>query len=76
VQENERIIRLPKVREQVGMGTTAIYGMIKRGEFPKQVKLGRLSGWMESEIQEWIKDKAAKRPSRDTSDTSTNALPA
>ena len=45
---------LPKVKEMVGLGTTAIYEKMKRGEFPKQIKLGRLSGWVESEIQEWI----------------------
>ena len=51
---SEKIIRLPKVKEMVGLGTTAIYEKMKRGEFPKQIKLGRLSGWVESEIQAWI----------------------
>ena len=51
---NQRIIRLPQVKSMVGLGTTAIYEKIKRGEFPKQIKLGRLSGWVEAEIQEWI----------------------
>lgn len=51
---NEKIIRLPKVKEMVGLGTTSIYDKMKRGEFPKQIKLGRLSGWVESEIQAWI----------------------
>ena len=51
---NERIIRLPQVRELVGLGRTAIYGKIKAGDFPKPVKLGRVSGWVESEVQAWI----------------------
>ncbi|MCG9054755.1 AlpA family transcriptional regulator [Laribacter hongkongensis] len=51
---NERIIRLPQVREMVGLGTTAIYGKIKAGAFPRQIKIGRASGWLESEIQDWI----------------------
>lgn len=51
---SEKIIRLPKVKKMVGLGTTAIYEKMKRGEFPKQIKLGRLSGWVESEIQAWI----------------------
>ena len=38
----------------VGLGTTAIYDKIKKGEFPRQIKLGRLSGWVESEVQSWI----------------------
>jgi prophage regulatory protein len=53
-QVSEKIIRLPKVKEMVGLGTTAIYDKMKKGEFPKQIKLGRLSGWVESEIQAWI----------------------
>ena len=61
--KNERIIRLPQVKEMVGLGTTAIYGKMKTGEFPKQIKLGRLSGWVESEIQDWIsKQIRASRP--------------
>ena len=51
---SEKIIRLPKVKEMVGLGTTAIYEKMKHGDFPKQIKLGRLSGWVESEIQDWI----------------------
>lgn len=60
---NKKIIRLPQVKEMVGLGTTAIYDKMKKGEFPKQIKLGRLSGWVESEVQEWInKQIQASRP--------------
>jgi len=51
---NQRLIRLPQVKAMVGLGTTAIYDKIKKGEFPRQIKLGRLSGWVESEVQDWI----------------------
>ena len=54
---NQRIIRLPEVRNLVGLGRTAIYGKIKIGDFPKPVKLGRVSGWVESEVQAWINSK-------------------
>ena len=61
--QNEKIIRLPQVKEMVGLGTTAIYGKIKSGDFPKAIKLGRVSGWLESEIQAWIlKQVKASRP--------------
>lgn len=60
---NQRIIRLPQVKAMVGLGTTAIYDKMKNGDFPKQIKLGRLSGWVESEVQEWIgKQIKASRP--------------
>jgi prophage regulatory protein len=51
----ERILRLPEVKVMVGLGTTAVYQRIKHGDFPPPIKLGRLSGWLESEIQQWIK---------------------
>jgi len=60
---NLRLIRLPQVKAMVGLGTTAIYDKIKKGEFPRQVKLGRLSGWVESEVQDWIcRQITASRP--------------
>jgi prophage regulatory protein len=49
-----KIIRLPKVKELVGLGKTAIYDKIKEGAFPKPIKLGRASGWLEGDVQEWI----------------------
>lgn len=56
-----KIIRLPKVKELVGLGKTAIYGRIKIGEFPEQVKLGSASGWIEGEVIAWINKQAASR---------------
>jgi prophage regulatory protein len=59
----QRLIRLPEVRAMVGLGTTSIYDKIKKGEFPKQVKLGRLSGWVEAEVEGWISQQIqAGRP--------------
>jgi prophage regulatory protein len=62
-QMSQRLIRLPEVRAMVGLGTTSIYDKIKKGEFPKQVKLGRLSGWVEAEVQEWISRQIGARRS-------------
>ena len=60
---SQRLIRLPEVRAMVGLGTTSIYDKIKKGEFPKQVKLGRLSGWVEAEVEGWISQQIqASRP--------------
>ncbi|MEO6918687.1 MAG: AlpA family transcriptional regulator [Collimonas sp.] len=58
---NQRFIRLPQVQEMVGLGKTVIYEKIKDGTFPQQVKLGRISGWVESEVQEWIARQIQRR---------------
>ncbi|WP_287497511.1 AlpA family transcriptional regulator [Pandoraea sp. CB10b_02] len=51
---SEKILRLPQVKAMVGLGKTAIYDKIKEGAFPKPIKLGRASGWLEGEVQQWI----------------------
>jgi len=41
---------------------TTIYRLIKRGEFPKQIKLAeRSSGWLESEVLDYLEAKINNR---------------
>ena len=50
-----RILRLPEVKRLVGLGRSAIYERIGRGEFPRPVRLGpRSVGWHAAEIEAWI----------------------
>lgn len=58
---NDRIIRLPEVLEKVGLKKSAVYKLIKEGDFPKQVKLGKhASGWIEADVQAWIMKRAGR----------------
>lgn len=57
----DRIIRLPEVLDRVGVRKTTLYAMIKRAEFPAQIKLGRISGWSEREVQSWIDQQKSQR---------------
>jgi prophage regulatory protein len=61
---NQRLIRLPQVKSMVGLGRSSIYDKIKKGDFPKQIKLGRSSGWVEAEVQTWISEqiRASRKP--------------
>ncbi|WP_111464891.1 AlpA family transcriptional regulator [Pseudomonas sp. URMO17WK12:I2] len=57
-----RIIRLKDVIDSTGIARSTIYKLIGEGEFPKPVQLvGRTVGWVESEVQEWIRDRIAQR---------------
>jgi prophage regulatory protein len=56
-QPQRRIMRLPEVCERVGLGKTAIYGRIKDHTFPSPIKLGRASGWIEEEVQNWVESQ-------------------
>jgi len=56
------IIRLPQVVSLTGLCKSSIYSLIVKGEFPKQIKLtSRSSGWLESEVDQWISDRVAER---------------
>lgn len=62
----DKILRLPQVIARVGLKKTAIYKMIAVNDFPKQVKLGtHASGWLESDIQKWILNKAGRLPANE-----------
>jgi prophage regulatory protein len=50
------ILRLPVVRARTGLSRSTIYLRISDGSFPIPVSLGaRAVGWLESDIEEWIK---------------------
>jgi prophage regulatory protein len=51
-----RILRRPDVTSRTGLSRSTIYALMERGTFPKQVKLGsRAVGWLESEIEDWLR---------------------
>lgn len=57
-----RIIRLPEVMNMTGLARSTIYKYIAQGTFPKGFSLGeRCSGWLESEVQNWILARVAER---------------
>ncbi|NOQ93190.1 MAG: AlpA family phage regulatory protein [Methylophaga sp.] len=56
------IIRLNDVKKMTGLSRSSIYDLISKGLFPKQIKLTpRSSGWVLSEIQQWLDDRIAAR---------------
>lgn len=59
----KRILRLPKVLEVCGgVGRSTLYDWMKKGDFPKPIKLGvRAVGWPEAEIEDWLESREAER---------------
>lgn len=58
----ERILRKPELRNKVGLSDPTIGRLEKDGKFPKRLRLGGNScGWLESEINGWLADRAAER---------------
>lgn len=62
----ESLLRLPEVRRLTGLSRSQLYTLVRRGEFPSQVKISeRCSCWIESEVRGFIADRiAASRAAR------------
>lgn len=57
------LLRLPAVLAKVGLGRSAVYQRINRGEFPSPIKLGvRAIAWPSVEIDDWIAKQIAGAP--------------
>ncbi|OUR63487.1 hypothetical protein A9Q79_10310 [Methylophaga sp. 42_25_T18] len=57
---SQQIIKLPRVVVRTGKSRSAIYREAAAGTFPKPIKLSeRSSGWLESEIEQWIDERIA-----------------
>lgn len=61
-----RILRMPDVEQRVGLKRSQIQNLERDGLFPSKIKItenGRASGYVESEVDEWIaaRVKAARR---------------
>ncbi len=53
-----QLIRLPQVRERVGLSRSEIYRRMALGEFPRAVSLGaRAVAWDAASVDAWIKDR-------------------
>lgn len=57
-----RFLRLKEVQTICGKSRSSIYDAIKKGEFPRPVKLGaNSSAWINSEIEAWVQKCIAAR---------------
>ena len=53
--QSNKLIKLPEVMDRTTRSKSSIYSDIKKGEFPKPVKIGvRGVAFIESEINEWL----------------------
>lgn len=61
----KQLIRLPRVRETVGLSRSEIYRLIGLGRFPRPVRLGeRAVAWDMDEIQRFISERIEAREAR------------
>jgi len=52
----DRLLNMKEVIKIVGIKKSTLYNLIKKDKFPKPIKIGNLSRWRLSDIQNWIND--------------------
>jgi prophage regulatory protein len=55
------ILRRKQVIAKTGLARSTIYDHMRRGTFPKPIRLGdKIVGWIESEVNAWLNDQITK----------------
>ncbi|WP_082684594.1 AlpA family phage regulatory protein [Aureimonas ureilytica] len=54
-------IRLRDIIEIVPISRATVYRLAKNGQFPKPIRLGSSSLWVEAEVQAWLSERMANR---------------
>lgn len=58
-----RILRKEEVADRTGLSKTTIWRLERDGDFPPRRRLGSNSvGWVEAEIDEWLKNRPTATP--------------
>ena len=61
VTHPNRLLRLPDVIDRVGLQKSAIYRLIRQGDFPRPVKIAnRTSVWPERAVNAWVEQRIAE----------------
>ena len=66
ISPNDRILRPKEVSQKAGLCLSHIYALSAANKFPKTIRLvpgGRASGFLESEVNQWIAARVAERDS-------------
>lgn len=53
----DKFVDMAFITQLTGLTDKWFYKLIKDGEFPKPIKLGRSSRWLESEVEAWLQER-------------------
>jgi prophage regulatory protein len=59
-EEPINLLRMDQVLVAMPLSRTTFINMVRRGEFPKPIKIGRVCFWIENEVQAYLRQKAAE----------------
>jgi len=68
-----KLVRLDTVLEMTTLSVSTIYRLMKKGQFPKQIKISeRSTRWVLDEIFEWMEENFKSRNESDIKPQSSN----
>lgn len=54
---NDKMVDMAFITTFTGLSDKWFYKLISEGLFPKPIKLGRSSRWMQSEVENWVQQR-------------------
>jgi len=54
-------LTISDLEQKLQVKRSFIYAAIASGQFPRPLKLGRASRWLESDIDRWLNERATQR---------------
>ncbi|EFF0684127.1 TPA: AlpA family transcriptional regulator [Escherichia coli] len=56
---NDKLVDMAFITQLTGLTDKWFYKLIQDGIFPKPIKLGRSSRWLQSEVEAWLQQRIA-----------------
>lgn len=63
LQSSDRLLREPVVLDKIGVSRVTLWRLVKGGNFPKKIKIGRSTLYSENAVNQWIEDLKAEAES-------------
>jgi len=54
------LMRIPQILEIIPISRATFCSMVKNGEFPKPIKIGRSSLWTQEQVQAYIRERISE----------------
>lgn len=54
---SDKFVDMAFITQLTGLTNKWFYKLIQDGEFPKPIKLGRSSRWLQSEVEAWLQQR-------------------
>lgn len=59
------LLTYKQVSAQLAISTSQLFALVASGQFPRPLKVGRSSRFLDSEVNNWVADRAADRNRKD-----------